>query len=166
VWSVSLKFRGPITAKLGPTLRIRQQSGCAKTGRWDLGGRWWGSDAARRRQARNLDAFIAWFVFWRSLQVTVRPMLRDRYPVCLLYINVAVLWPNGWMDQDATWYGGKPHPRRHCVRWEPSSPTEMGMAALPTFRPMSIVAKRSLISATAELLFYRTSTYSTALRIR
>ena len=21
-----------------------------------------------------------------------------------------LLWPNGWMDQDATWYGGRPHP--------------------------------------------------------
>jgi len=25
-----------------------------------------------------------------------------------------LLWPNGWMDQDATWYGGRPRPRRHC----------------------------------------------------
>jgi len=25
-----------------------------------------------------------------------------------------LLWPNGWMDQDATWYGGKPRPRRRC----------------------------------------------------
>ena len=33
-----------------------------------------------------------------------------------------LLWPNGWMDQGATWYGGKPRPRRHCVRWGPSSP--------------------------------------------
>jgi len=24
------------------------------------------------------------------------------------------------MDQDATWYGGRPRPRRHCVRWGPS----------------------------------------------
>jgi len=24
---------------------------------------------------------------------------------------------NGWVDQDATWYGGKPGPRRRCVRW-------------------------------------------------
>jgi len=32
-----------------------------------------------------------------------------------------VLWPNGWMDQDATWYGGKPWPRRRCVRWGRSS---------------------------------------------
>jgi len=28
-----------------------------------------------------------------------------------------LLWPNGWMDQDATWHGGKPRPRRRCVRW-------------------------------------------------
>jgi len=26
------------------------------------------------------------------------------------------LWPNGWMDYDATWYGGRPRPRRLCVR--------------------------------------------------
>ena len=36
-------------------------------------------------------------------------------------------WPmsivaNGWMDQDGTWHGGDPRPRRHCVRWGPSSP--------------------------------------------
>jgi len=41
-------------------------------------------------------------------------------------------WPmsivaNSWMDQDTTWYGGKPRRRRHCVRWEPSStPKERG----------------------------------------
>ena len=23
-----------------------------------------------------------------------------------------LLWPNGWMDQDATWYKGRPRPRR------------------------------------------------------
>ena len=26
-----------------------------------------------------------------------------------------LLWPNGWMDQDATWYEGRPQPRPHCV---------------------------------------------------
>jgi len=26
------------------------------------------------------------------------------------------------MDHDATWYGGKPRPRRRCVRWGRSSP--------------------------------------------
>jgi len=30
-------------------------------------------------------------------------------------------WPNGWMDQDATWYGGRPWPKPHYVRWGPSS---------------------------------------------
>ena len=28
-------------------------------------------------------------------------------------------WPNGWMDQDTTWYRGRFRPRRHCVRWRP-----------------------------------------------
>jgi len=28
-----------------------------------------------------------------------------------------LLWPNGCMDQDGTWYGGRPWPTRHCVRW-------------------------------------------------
>ena len=45
-----------------------------------------------------------------------------------------LLWPNGWMDQGATWYGDRPQPRPHCARWRPSSPTERGTAA-PTFRP-------------------------------
>ena len=26
------------------------------------------------------------------------------------------------MHQDATWHGGSPRPRRHCVRWVPSFP--------------------------------------------
>jgi len=61
-----------------------------------------------------------------------------------------LLWPNDWMDQDATWYGGRPRPRRHCVRWGPA-PTTKGERP-PNFRPMSTVAKRSTTSATAELL--------------
>jgi len=33
-----------------------------------------------------------------------------------------LLLPNGWMDQDATWYGGERRPRRRCVRWGRSCP--------------------------------------------
>ena len=51
-----------------------------------------------------------------------------------------LLWPNGWMDQDATWYGGRPRPRRRCVRWRPRSLPKKGRA--PNFRLMFIVAKR------------------------
>ena len=41
------------------------------------------------------------------------------------------LRPNGCIDQDATWYGGRPGPGRLCVKWGPS-PT-------PNFRPMFII---------------------------
>ena len=54
-------------------------------------------------------------VLGRPLQVTVYRMLRDHSSVCPV-CNVDVLWPNGWMDQDSTWYGDRPPPRRHCVR--------------------------------------------------
>jgi len=56
------------------------------------------------------------------------------------------------MDQDAIWCEGRPPPRSYCVRWGPSSPVKRGTA--PNFRPMSIVAKRSPISATAEHLLH------------
>ena len=62
-----------------------------------------------------------------------------------------LLWANGWRDQDATWYGGRRRPRLNYVTWGPSSPKR---CTAPNFRPMSIVAKRSSISATAELLLY------------
>ena len=94
------------------------------------------------------------FDFWGwPLQVTVRLTLRDHCPVCPV-CNVGVSWPNSWMDQDATWDGGRPWPRRHCVIWRPSSPTESDTAA-PTFQAMSIVVKRSPMSATAEPLYNR-----------
>jgi len=109
-----------------------------------------------------------------------------------------LLWPNGWMDEDATWFGGRPRPRRHCVKWGssfprkghctphftahvycgemagwikmllntevdlgpghivldgPSSP-QKGAEQPPSLQPLSVVAKRSPISATAELLLY------------
>jgi len=37
-----------------------------------------------------------------------------------------LLWPNSCMDQDATWCGGRPWSRRHCVRWGPSPPPVKG----------------------------------------
>jgi len=42
-----------------------------------------------------------------------------------------LLWPNGWMDEDDTWYGSRPRPRRHCVRQGPTHPCKRGTAALP-----------------------------------
>jgi len=45
------------------------------------------------------------------------------------------------MDQDATWYGGRPRPTRHCVRCGPATPRKKGTLTPPNVWPMSIVAK-------------------------
>ena len=50
------------------------------------------------------------------LSVCLSVCLSDSLSVC----EVGVLWPNGYMDQDETWRGGRPRP--HCVRWRPSPP--------------------------------------------
>jgi len=44
------------------------------------------------------------------------------------------LWPKGWMHPDATWYGGRPQPRRLCVRWRPSPSPKRGRSP-PIFGP-------------------------------
>jgi len=45
-----------------------------------------------------------------------------------------MLWPNGWMDQDVTWYRGRPRSRWHCVRSGPSSSLK-GAQKPPLFGP-------------------------------
>ena len=47
--------------------------------------------------------------------------------------GIGVLWPNGWMDQNATWYGSRSRPTPHCVRWGPSSHPQMGHNSPPLF---------------------------------
>ena len=43
------------------------------------------------------------------------------------------LRPNGCIDRDTTWYGGRPRPRRLCVRWEPRSPLPKKGEGAPKF---------------------------------
>ena len=38
----------------------------------------------------------------------------------------SLLWPDGWIHQDGTWYGGMPQPRRLSVRWGPSPLPQKG----------------------------------------
>jgi len=52
-----------------------------------------------------------------------------------------LLCPNGWMDQDGTWHGGRPQPSGLCVRWGPGPSQKRGRSPLPNFRHMSVVAK-------------------------
>ena len=61
-----------------------------------------------------------------------------------------ILWRNGWMDEDATWYGSRSRPRPHCVRQGPSSPAK-GAQQSPLFGPC-LLWPQSPISATAKLL--------------
>jgi len=42
-----------------------------------------------------------------------------------------LLRQNGCMDQDATWYGGRPRPRRRFVRWGPRSSSPRRGRSLP-----------------------------------
>jgi len=61
-----------------------------------------------------------------------------------------LLWPNGWMDQDATLCEGSLDPGHIVLDGNSAPPLQKGH--IPNFRPMSIVAKRSPISSTAEHL--------------
>ena len=56
-----------------------------------------------------------------------RPQIGHSPPILGTYL----LWLNGWIDQDATWYGGRPRPRPHCVTWGPSSPFPNKKGAQP-----------------------------------
>ena len=51
-----------------------------------------------------------------------------------------LLWPNNWMDQDGTWQGGRPQPRRLCVRCRPSPPPSQKGAkpTSPIFGPFPL----------------------------
>jgi len=55
-----------------------------------------------------------------------------------------LLWPNGWMDEDAAWYGSRPRPRPHVLDGVPAPAKEAQQT--PCFRPMSIVALELLSS--------------------
>jgi len=44
-----------------------------------------------------------------------------------------LLSPNGWMYQDATWYGSRPQPRRLCARWRHSPALSKKGAEPPQF---------------------------------
>jgi len=45
-----------------------------------------------------------------------------------LNFGPCLLWPNGWMDEDAAWYESRPRPRPHCTR-RGSSNRSRGTAA-------------------------------------
>ena len=44
-----------------------------------------------------------------------------------------LLWPNGWMDEDATWYGRRAGHRPHCIRRGPSCTRKGHISPPPLF---------------------------------
>ena len=88
---------GPIPPKNAPTSRPIY---CGRTAGWikmPLG-----KEAGRDPGHIELDGDPA------------RPRKKAHPPQAIF--GPCLLWPNGWLNQDATWYGGKPRPRRRCVR--------------------------------------------------
>jgi len=81
-------------------------------------------------------------------------MPSDRYSlsVCLScrVCNVGVLWPNGWMNLDETWHADRPRPWLATLCY---MGTQLPHPIKGVQLQISIVAKRSPISATAEHLF-------------
>ena len=59
--------------------------------------------------------------FWATICKTVRPMLSDHCPV-LSVCDIAVLGPNGWMDQNETWHAGRPRPGHIVLDCNPAPP--------------------------------------------
>jgi len=53
---------------------------------------------------------------------------RKRHTHSYPFFGPCLLWPDGWMDEDAAWYGSRPRTRPHCPRRGPSS-RERGTAA-------------------------------------
>ena len=63
------------------------------------------------------DQTVGWIKMKLGMQVGLGHILLDGDPAPLPKgvqpppFLAHMLWPNGWMDYDATWYGGRPRPR-------------------------------------------------------
>jgi len=89
--------------------------------------------------------------YWATVCKTVRPMLSDHsrvLSVTLENCGQTVVWSKMPLGMEVGLGPG------HIVLdGDPAIPKKQDTVA-PTFRPMSVVAKRSPISATAELLLW------------
>ena len=61
----------------------------------------------------------------------------------LLNFRPMSIGSNGWMDEDATWYGSRPHPSHIVLDGDPVRrvpPCERGTAVPPLFGPFIVAA--------------------------
>jgi len=81
-----------------------------------------------------------------------------------------LLWPSGWMDQDATCYEGKSRLRPHRVRWgSSSSPIKGGTAPIfgscllwQSGRPYQLLLSTCCTADGGEILSFTTGRYQTS----
>jgi len=75
------------------------------------------------------DQTAGWIKIILRTEVGLSPgdlVVLDGDPVPSPIFGPFLLWPNGWIHQDATRYGARPQPRGLCVRWGPSPPLPKG----------------------------------------
>jgi len=73
--------------------------------------------------AKRLDG-SKWHLAWRWATLCYGTHLPSPKWAQPTIFGPYLLWPNGWMDEDTTWYGSMPRPKRLCVRWGPRFPLE------------------------------------------
>ena len=104
-----------------------------KTRSWPHCVRWESSSPPQRGTAS----------IFRPISVVTKWLPRKKVTAPTQFLPMSFCaWPNGWMDEDVTWYESRPRPRPHCVRRTPTSqlPPRKGHSSAPALRPMSIVA--------------------------
>ena len=89
--------------------------------------------------------------FWATVYKTIRPILSDRC-LSVLYVTVYCGQTAGWIRMPVGMEVGI-GPGHIVLHGDPALPLRKGHSS-PTFLPMPFVAKRSPISATAELVWY------------
>jgi len=91
--------------------------------------------------------------FWCSLIQVVLEIQAVKQGCCCVLLSQDVFESLSNKTRHLFYVHSYSHLRPHCVRVWPIGDQVPPQQPLPTFRPMSIVAKWSPISATAELLF-------------
>ena len=56
-----------------------------------------------------------------------------------------LLWPHGWMDQDATLYGGRPRLGDIVLDGNPAPPPQIGAETSPIFGPYLLWSNGSML---------------------
>jgi len=101
----------------------------------------WSGGQASIDMHQSFTDTLKWFFDNKIVVRTDIPTWIVAYPT--------LLWPNSWMDEDATWYGSRPLRRPHCIRQVPSAPRKAH--SIPLLDPC-LLWPRSPISAAAELM--------------